>query len=191
MKKTIATLWVFAASFVLVTSVMMAEANAQILDRPLSFRELTHELQTPEDVAHFMWRHFRFETDRANFGQEEYWQSPQEFLANGKGDCEDFAVFAQEILKSKGIPAFVLNIYGSGGYAHTICVFKENGRYSAIDGSRVLNFRSKSINELVSNIYPFWKKGAVVTANHHSAQGEIIAQFAKQAKARRHLTMSA
>ncbi|MBI3306315.1 MAG: transglutaminase-like cysteine peptidase [Candidatus Omnitrophica bacterium] len=191
MKKTIATLWVFAISFVLAALAMNAEARAHALDRTLSFRELTNQMQTPEEIARYMWRNFQFESDQTNFGKEEYWQTAQEFLQNRRGDCEDFAIFANEMLKLNGVSSFILNIYGSGGFAHTVCVFKENGRYSVIDGTQVLHFKSKSITDLMSKIYPFWKEGAIVSATPYSTQGEILTQFSKQNKSRRHLAMSA
>lgn len=32
------------------------------------------------------------ETDASNYGQDEYWASPEEFLTKGSGDCEDYAI---------------------------------------------------------------------------------------------------
>lgn len=65
MKKGVAAYWVFAVSLVLVTFVVTAEAKAQLLDRNLSLRDLANQLQTPEDIAHYLWRHFSFESDQA------------------------------------------------------------------------------------------------------------------------------
>ena len=44
-------------------------------------------------------------TDSANYGQEEYWAAPEEFLAKGGGDCEDYALIKYLALRYFGWPA--------------------------------------------------------------------------------------
>ena len=126
MRKLIAALraFVMSALVVFVFNMMPTLANAQLSGRSLSLQILASQLKTPEQIAHYMWRNFRFETDRAHFGRDEYWQSPKETLASKKGDCEDFALFAQTLLRMNGRTAFLLNIHGSH-YSHTIAVFKD------------------------------------------------------------------
>ncbi len=161
-KNYIAANWVIAISVVLVSLVLVsADANAQFFSRTLSFRDLSTELKTPEAVAHYMWKNFVFERDQRQFGVEEYWQSPEKMLVSGKGDCEDFALFAAKILKTNGLHAFVFNIYGNG-YGHSVCLVLENGNYSVIDGDRVIPTGTKNLREVAYQIYPFWTKAAVV-----------------------------
>ena len=114
MWKSIAAFRVFVMSALMlfVFSMMPTLAKAQIPGRGLSLQILASQLKTSEQIAHYMWRNLRFETDRAHFGQDEYWQSPKETLASKKGDCEDFALFAQTLLKMTGRTAFLLNIHG-------------------------------------------------------------------------------
>ena len=190
MRKSVAAYWVFAASFVLVHSLMMAEAKAQVPDRVLSFRDVALQLHTPEDIAHYMWRNFRFETDRALFGEEEYWQSAEEILVTQQGDCEDFAVFAHEVLKLNGVSSFLLNVYGDQ-FAHTVCVFKENGKYSIIDGDHVLHFEADNIRDLMAQIYPFWKKGALVTPSPTSRSAQQLTEIERSIRANHRLATSA
>ena len=190
MKKSIAALGFFAASFVLVTILGCAEANAQILDQGPSFRDLAIKLQTPEDVAHYMWRHFQFEDDRSNFGRDDHWQKPEEFLTTQKGDCEDFALFAREVLKMQGIKCFLLNVYGKR-FAHTVCVFKENGKYNVIDGTNVFRFQAGDIKSLLGKIYPFWDTGSIVEPAPSSDYGQILTQFERQAKIKQQMPIAA
>ena len=190
MKKSVAAYWVFAVSFALVFNVLIAEAKAQLLDRSLSFRDLALQLQTPEAVAHYMWRHFDFESDQTQFGEEERWQSPEEFLETRKGDCEDFALFAQNILKMNGIPSYLVNIY-SHRFSHTVCVFKEHDKFNVIDGTRVIRYEAESLDELMLKIDPFWNQGALVAPSQETHQGKILAQFDRLAKAHHRLTTSA
>lgn len=180
MKKTaVAAIRVIALSSVLVLfTSMSAEANAPLLDRSLSLSSLSNELKTPETIARYMWRNFRFENDRRAFGTEEYWQSPEEFLTSRQGDCEDFALFAQHHLKLNGVESFLLNIY-SNRTSHTVCVFQEDGKYSVIDGAKVIHYKAKDIKALLTKIDPFWKTGAIVIPSSTSRTGQIIRTITK------------
>jgi len=185
MKKYITTVWVFAAILTYGFSVGISKADAQIFSRPpLELSQILTENKTPEAIARYMWRNFAYETDQQQFGEAEYWQSTDEFLKNGRGDCEDFALFASEMLNKQGIKALVLNIYGSR-FAHTICVFEENGTYHAIDGTDIKRVGAKDLPALISEIYPQWNKGAIVTRAKDSQKGRILKKFEKHAKAAR------
>ncbi len=189
MKKHIAAYWVFLVSFVFVMNSVLFEANAQGLNRVLSLETIAPQLTTPEAIARYLWRNFRFESDQSQFGREEHWQSPEEFLNNGKGDCEDFALFAQKILKMNGIKSFMLNIY-SPRFAHTVCVFMENGKYNIIDGSKVIRFEASSLNGLLEKIYPFWQQGAIVAPSPSPNHGMVLARIDRATQTQRHLATS-
>lgn len=45
----------------------------------------------------------RYITDKANYGQTDYWATPIEFLTRG-GDCEDFAIAKYTALRMLGVP---------------------------------------------------------------------------------------
>ena len=64
-----------------------------------SIDALAKELNTPEALEKFMGKKFHYVSDRLLFHQDEYWQTPEEILARGAGDCEDYALFAEAILK--------------------------------------------------------------------------------------------
>lgn len=38
------------------------------------------------------WNKLKYISDYSQFGQKDVWQTPKEFLENGQGDCEDFAI---------------------------------------------------------------------------------------------------
>ena len=178
---------VFAISLVVAIISMIGDAKAQLLDRALSLRDLSFQLQTPESITKYMWHNFTFESDQKNFGREEYWQTAEEFMDTQKGDCEDFAIFANTMLQMNGVTSFLLNIYG-GRFSHTVCVFKENDKYNVIDGTDVLRYQSEDITKLISQIYPFWKKAAIVkaAADTPGSYGVILKEFEKKHK-RMHL----
>jgi len=126
-----------------------------------TLEQLARELPTPQAVADFMWKNFAYETDRRQFGRSEHWQSPEEFLKKGKGDCEDFALFAYDILKRNGTNAFVVSIYSLHN-AHTVCVYEWDGVYHVLDGARVSAHKAKTVRELAAKMNPHWNQLAVI-----------------------------
>ena len=70
---------------------------------------------------------------------KDYWQTPEETVNRGKGDCDDFARLALDILvriqKRKDVRFIIYTGYyekdGKEKYgAHAVCVFPYNGKYS-------------------------------------------------------------
>lgn len=55
-------------------------------------------------VNEFFNRRIQFDSDQAIWGQSEYWATPMETLAKGKGDCEDFTIVKYFTLLHLGIP---------------------------------------------------------------------------------------
>lgn len=53
---------------------------------------------------------FRYSTDLESHGVEDYWESPAEFIIEGGGDCEDFAIIKYFTLLMLGIPQDQLRI---------------------------------------------------------------------------------
>jgi hypothetical protein len=179
MKKSVAAIWVFALSLVFLSTVSNAQANTPLLDRNLSLTDLSF-LKTPDAIAGYIWKNFLFEKDQRQFGKEDYWQSPEELMKNRKGDCEDFARFALEVLKANGIQGFLMNIYGGNGrYAHTICVFKDGDLYQVIDGDKVKKIDAKSLEEVSEKMYDHWEKAAIVAPTAQNT-GMILSQFSKK-----------
>ncbi len=180
MKNIIATVRLFAVSAALVLFAFVAEAKAQIFSQsPLSLQTLSAELTSPEKIARYLWRNFAYEKDQSQFGTEEYWQSADQFLSNRKGDCEDFALLASELLKQSGRTAFIVNIYGSR-YAHTICIYIENGKYNAIDGSDLKRVNADDLKSLISKINPSWTRAAITDISEETNKGKILKLITKK-----------
>lgn len=182
MKRNLAVQAFRTACLVMSCMVLASPGTAQIIDSKVPLQDLAQSLETPEAIARFMWRHFIFESDQTHFAREDYWQSPAELFVTRRGDCEDFALFAHELLKRNGIPSFLLNLYGRG-YGHTVVIFKEGGIYHALDGVQVVRGRSDSLEGLLDEIYPFWKKAAIVSPSPAHHQGRILKQFERGSRA--------
>lgn len=65
-------------------------------------------LQRLDAVNRFMNRH-RYVTDIVNWGVEDYWETPNEFVTKD-GDCEDFAIAKYYSLRAMGVEQDSLRI---------------------------------------------------------------------------------
>lgn len=67
-----------------------------------------HQESTTEDklrrVNEFFNRRIEFGTDPEIWGQSDYWATPMETLARGKGDCEDYVIAKYFTLLNMNIP---------------------------------------------------------------------------------------
>ena len=122
---------------------------------------------TPESVAQWLKRGIAFRSDLLLFHRIDYWQSAQELLDRGAGDCEDYAILARDILRRQGRTAFLFSLYGRAGYAHTVCVFVEEGRYNIINQDRLVRSRAPTLEKLAQTICPEWTWGAVAEREGH------------------------
>lgn len=154
-------------------------SSAQIPAQSLSLPQIAVSINTPEDIARYMWRNFIYQKDQRQFGKADQWQSPDQLLSTGQGDCEDFALFAHKLLKIKGYTSFLMNIYGRS-YAHTICVFKENGQYHAVDGTKIKKVNAGTLEELIQKIHPFWTKASMVRYFESSNQAKTMKLFIRK-----------
>ena len=123
--------------------------------------ELSATYATPEAVARFLQTQVRYHHDRQLFGRNEYWQTPEELLARKAGDCEDYALLAVELLRRQGIEAQVVSVFGEG-YAHTVCVFRDGGRYHLINLGELVRLNARTLEEVASYLNPSWTLAGVM-----------------------------
>jgi predicted transglutaminase-like cysteine proteinase len=119
-----------------------------------------------------MKENFKFEEDKKLFGIEDYWQSPEEFWGRRTGDCEDYALFAKQVLEQHGIESYVVSFYGPRGYAHTIVIYRDGDRYDVINEDRLKRYQAETVEEALSKVYSDWSWGAV--AQEHNHQGWMV-----------------
>lgn len=123
--------------------------------------ELAQRHATPAALAQFFHQELTFARDAELFEQVDYWQSPEEFLDRGAGDCEDYALLAQAIFQRQRREAVVLSLYGPEGYAHTVCLFAEEGRYHAINQDALLTLHAPSLEAAATALLPGWTWGGI------------------------------
>lgn len=129
-------------------------ASAQTPLPFLSFQIFDH--LSPKEFSKFLKKNFEFVEDQKLFGVEDYWQSPEEFLKRRKGDCEDYALFTDYILKSQGVESWVISFYDASGYGHTVTFFRSGEKFNVINEDRLYNYQTKTLAEGLTKIHPTW-----------------------------------
>jgi hypothetical protein len=143
---------------------------------PRALDRLAGAYSTPKAIANFLKREFTFKRDLDLFGEADHWQSPDEFLAQQAGDCEDYALLAQALLRRHGFDAFIFSVFGEDGYAHTVAVFvDEDGRYDVINQDRLELARVPSLEAIASRLYPAWTFAAIVEQD--GSYGQPVQEF--------------
>ena len=97
------------------------------------------------------------------------WQSPQETIGLKKGDCEDFAILASEVLKHLGVDNDILIVkFASGRIAHAICAWKDKNRnFSFISNKKLFHTGEKTIECVIEKYYPDWETIILTNENGH------------------------
>lgn len=79
----------------------------------------------------------RYQTDAAAWGSEDYWAAPQETMARGVGDCEDYALLKLAILSALGVPEEDMTVVVvkdlARGIGHAVLAVKADESYDVLD----------------------------------------------------------
>ena len=104
------------------------------------------------DALNRYMNRFRYVSDLANWGVEDYWETPNEFL-NRDGDCEDFAIAKYKSLRALGLGDDQLRIVVLQDLnlriAHAVLVVLDGGKAwvldnqidQVIDADRIRHYR--------------------------------------------------
>ena len=139
-------------SFLISISAFLPQAKAQ---SSFSFTDLAQQLKTPEALEKYMKNNLIYRSDRSIFGQDDYWQTPQEMFERGTGDCEDFALFAQAVLQQNGYTAFLLSVYWNED-AHTVAVFEKDGQWGIFNLDKLKYTGASTMEGLGKAVRKHW-----------------------------------
>lgn len=90
---------------------------------------LTIQCYSIADVRRFLVG-CKYVSDEELFGKKDYWQPPEDFEKNKKGDCEDFALWTWRQLLSMGYDArFIGGSAGRYGTGHAWVEFAKDGKW--------------------------------------------------------------
>jgi hypothetical protein len=97
---------------------------------------LTVKCASIQDIRAFL-AGCEYASDKELFGKEDFWQPPDEFEDNRKGDCEDFALWTWRQLLSLGYDArFVGGSYGLYGRGHAWVEYFQEGKCYIVEPLR-------------------------------------------------------
>lgn len=67
-----------------------------------------------------------------------HWQAPQETLATGQGDCEDFAILAYASVRLYGLPAYKVRLahLDTRPQAHMVCIVRIGNTSILLDNTK-------------------------------------------------------
>jgi len=140
----------------------------------LKLSPMLEKIDSPKELSKFMSKNFKFVEDADNFGKIDYWQSPEEMLANKKGDCEDFALFTHAVLTELGYESQVVSIYGKNGYAHTIAVYEDEKGYRVFNDGKLEKYSGATIEEALTKVNRDWQWAAFTERKNERGQMKEI-----------------
>jgi hypothetical protein len=117
-------------------------------------------VHSPQQLAGWLVKEFKYRTE-----MPDQWQSAEETFKLKQGDCEDFAIISQKILKDLGIKGEILVVKFKGiAQSHALCIFKQGKYFSFISNQKIVSTNATSIKEAISQCYPDWERISYVDA---------------------------
>mgnify|MGYP001605926310 CR=1 FL=1 len=135
-----------------------------------SLAGVTSSVHNPAQLSKWLSNNFRYELEFP-----DHWQPAQETLDLKKGDCEDFAILAQNILKELGIESFIVIVnLKDFKQSHAICVFKDDKYYSFFSNQILVQTGAASIEGAVQEGYPDW--ASIIFTNSKKQSVKIVSR---------------
>ncbi len=118
-----------------------------------------YAVTTPNELAEWMEKDFRY-----CLTFPDRWQTPEETMEAGSGDCEDFATLASYVLDHIGVSNEILIVKFKGTDAgHVICIWREtDGSFSYISNRKLYRTGETDIKKAIERYYPEWES-AILT----------------------------
>ncbi|MDI6759020.1 MAG: transglutaminase-like domain-containing protein [Candidatus Omnitrophota bacterium] len=129
---------------------------------------VTSFIHNPAQLSKWLSKEFRYELEFP-----DYWQPAQETLNSKKGDCEDFAILTQEILKGLGIKSdIIIVVLKDLKQSHALCMFKDGESYSYFSNQNLIQTNAGTIKEAIQEEHPDWD--SIVFTNAKKQYVKII-----------------
>lgn len=93
--------------------------------------------KTVESIINFA-NDFTYVSDKKLFGKVDHWQTPSEFFATKKGDCEDIHLFISDaIYRALGLESYLIVAWRFSRFplteSHAMSIYKRNGQYYLVN----------------------------------------------------------
>jgi len=136
--------------------------NVYALDTP---KTIVERYRSISSVSEYLYTYYEYESDTKQFDCDEYWQTPEQMIENKKGDCEDFAILTQAILKELGIESKLIGLYWQEEdytktykwVAHMILMIQEvDNKYSFMSNQFYFATLEESIEKSIERYVENW-----------------------------------
>jgi predicted transglutaminase-like cysteine proteinase len=133
----------------------------------------------------FFNRRLLFEDDIVVWKQNDYWATPLEFIGQGAGDCEDFAIAKYMTLQMMGVPAEKLRMVyvrarvGGANVAHMVLGYFETPTAEPLILDNLIgSVRPASFRTDLSPVFSFNAQGLWV-AGQAASSGDPTARLSR------------
>jgi len=132
----------------------------------IQMHNVTSFVHNPAELANWFAQDFQYETE-----MPDSWQNAGETVLVKKGDCEDFAILAQEVLKKLGIKSDILVLKFQGlSQEHAVCMFKEGNYYSFISNQQLVRTSASTVTAAIAEQYSDWESITFTDKNKNNLQ---------------------
>lgn len=120
-----------------------------------SVAELSGVAKNPVQLSSWMTQNLKYVLEMPHERQ-----TAQATLDLERGQCEDFAILAQAVLKRMGIQSQVVIIKYKGlSVMHAVAIYKEtSGTYSFFSNQELVRTNATTIEGAISKMYPDWER---------------------------------
>lgn len=128
------------------------------------------------EAVNLFFNRFQYKTDIQNWNQREYWADPFEFIGQGAGDCEDFALAKYYSLKELGISSEKLKL----SYAKLVDRrTKKRTPHIVLEYFNTSKNLSMVLDNSVKNIFPRKKRDDLIIIDNLKISNQIQSKIAK------------
>jgi transglutaminase-like putative cysteine protease len=109
-----------------------------------------YNIQTVDDLALWLSSEFTYQAEKG-----DHWKYPSETIADKGGDCEDFAILVQDVLRELGIKSHIfIIIHNNRKNAHAMTMFKDrNGYIHYFSNNKYYKTRHKELSKVLYDFY--------------------------------------
>lgn len=108
----------------------------------------------PITLQHYMLANIEYNLDYEHSIESDYFQSPEETMRVGNGDCDDMAFLTTYILRKWGYDANVYIIMFPTPPGHAVTVFKGEVGYYMFDNQFLRYTLKETVLECIKELYP-------------------------------------
>jgi hypothetical protein len=139
-----------------------AKNETENLKETRSFAEVTASLDTPQKVYDWMKINIIYRPDETY--ADEYRDAETTFQL-GYGDCDDYAMFADYVLKKHGYKTTIISVY-TDSKGHSVCVWEgQNKKLNDLSNTGIQQLNAQDLMEVADNVYTDWKVYSVYPSN--------------------------